>query len=270
MSYCLLLIAVPSTEESRVLPYTLTVLGAGTPYPRPDEACSGYLLDADGTTIWVDAGPGSFANLQRHTAPDRLSAIWLSHLHADHTADLLSAFYALSYADLSPAAPIPVYGPAGWARRLAGFLGRRDPGFLSDVFDLRQVSDGHEVSVGPVLLSTHEVRHGVPAYGLRAEYDGAVFAYSGDTGPCPELVGLAADADLFLCEADGGATDEDDDEAHCSPEDAGAAAKEAGVGTLLVTHVARPLTAAEATRRAAAAFGGKTLTAREGDTHPIA
>lgn len=249
--------------------YTLTVLGAGTPYPRPDEACSGYLLDADGTTIWVDAGPGSFANLQRHAAPEQLSAIWLSHLHADHTADLLSAFYALSYGDLTPKSPIPVYGPAGWARRVAGFFGRRDPGFLSEVFELNQVSDGQEIEIGPLLLTSHAVRHGVPAYGLRAEYDGAVFAYSGDTGPCPELVGLAADADLFLCEADGGPTDDEGDGVHCTPEYAGEAAKEAGVRRLLVTHVARPLTPAEATTRAAKAFGGQTLAARDGDTHQI-
>ena len=46
--------------------------------------------------------------------PDRaeLDAIWLSHLHADHTLDLVNAYYALSFGLLPKVAPIPVYAPA--------------------------------------------------------------------------------------------------------------------------------------------------------------
>src|SRR3954470_19643932 len=95
---------------------SLTVLGAGTPYPRPGRACSGYLVRAGQTQVWVDAGPGTLANLQRYTAPTELSAIWLSHMHADHSADLLPATYALALADRRAPAPIPVYGPPGWAQ----------------------------------------------------------------------------------------------------------------------------------------------------------
>jgi hypothetical protein len=32
--------------------------------------------------MWVDAGPGTFAKLQRHTDASRLTAIRTSHLHA--------------------------------------------------------------------------------------------------------------------------------------------------------------------------------------------
>ena len=92
-------------------PLSLTVLGTASPHPAPGRPCSGYLLRGGGAEVWVDAGPGTFAELQRHTDPSRLTAIWISHLHADHSADLLAAVYAFAYGGLTPPAPIPVYAP---------------------------------------------------------------------------------------------------------------------------------------------------------------
>jgi len=243
----------------------LTVLGTASPHPGPGRPCSGYLLSGGGAEVWVDAGPGSFAELQRHTDPARLDAIWISHLHADHCADLLSAMYGLAYGGLTPSAPLPVYGPPELGQQLAGFFGQRDPGFLSGVFDLRTLYDGHDTRVGELRLRTRAVVHDTEAYGLRAECDGSVLVYSGDSGPCPALTELAAGADLFLCEADIDRHRGSERPVHLTPEDAGAVAKEAGVRELLVTHVGPTLTPESATERAAVVFGGRTSTAREGD-----
>lgn len=49
----------PHPRHAVAVVFALTVLGAATPYPRPDAACSGYLLRAAGSTVWVDAGPGT-------------------------------------------------------------------------------------------------------------------------------------------------------------------------------------------------------------------
>ncbi|MFF8904463.1 MBL fold metallo-hydrolase [Streptomyces olivaceoviridis] len=38
--------------------------------------------------LWVDAGPGAFAALRRHMDPAPLTAVRISHLHADHGAGL--------------------------------------------------------------------------------------------------------------------------------------------------------------------------------------
>ncbi|QFZ19987.1 MBL fold metallo-hydrolase [Saccharothrix syringae] len=232
--------------------FTLTVLGTATPYPRPDDPCSGYLLRTDHTAVWVDAGPGTLAELQRHLRPDRLDAIWISHTHADHTADLLACYYALLFADLPPRAPIPLYGPPGLADRLETFLAGAAPNPASAAFQVRELHDGHHAEVGDLTLTSHAVEHGLPAFGLRAHHDGAAFAYSGDTGPCPALHALADGADLFLCEADGTGPH------HCCPEDAAAAAK--GADRLLLTHVGHTLTRDQAAERATAPV------ARTGDT----
>ncbi|WP_369245721.1 MBL fold metallo-hydrolase [Streptomyces sp. R41] len=244
----------------------LTVLGTASPHPQPGRPCSGYLLRGGGAEVWVDAGPGSFAELQRHTDPARLDAIWISHLHADHCADLLAAAYGLAYGGLTPSAPLPVYGPPELGRRLAGFFGRSDPGFLGAVFDFRTLHDGHEARLGELRLHARAVVHDTEAYGLRVECEGSVLAYSGDSGPCPALAELAVGADLFLCEADIDRHRGSERQVHLTPEDAGAVAERAGVGELLVTHVGPTLTPESATERAAAVFGGRTATAREGDS----
>ncbi|MFJ9735543.1 MBL fold metallo-hydrolase [Streptomyces sp. NPDC101169] len=253
------------------MPLTLTVLGAASPHPGPDRPCSGYLLAGGGAEVWVDAGPGTFAALQRHTDPARLTAIWISHLHADHSADLLAAAYAFAFGGMTPAAPVPVYAPQDCARRLAGFFGRSDVEFLKGVFDFRALYDGHDVRHWNLRLTARAVAHDAETYGLRAESQGSVLAYSGDSGPCAALGELAARADLFLCEADidehrGG---EHFPQVHLTPEDAGRVAREARVRELLVTHVGPTLTRAAAAARAAEVSGRPTRAAVEGDTHTV-
>ncbi|GGS22855.1 MBL fold metallo-hydrolase [Streptomyces humidus] len=253
------------------MPLSLTVLGTASPHPGPGRPCSGYLLRGAGAEVWVDAGPGTFAELRRHTDPDRLTAVWISHLHADHSADLLAAAYAFAYGGMAPPAPIPVYAPLDCARRLAGFLGRPDVRFLSEYLDFRPLFDGHTVRHWNLRLTSRAVAHDTEAYALRAECQGSVLVYSGDSGPCDALTGLASGADLFLCEADLDRHREGEHEqpVHLTPEEAGEAARKAGVRELYVTHVGPTLTRKAATARAAAVFEGPTRTAREGETIPL-
>jgi ribonuclease BN (tRNA processing enzyme) len=249
--------------------FSLTVLGAATPYPAPDAACSGYLLRAGAAKVWVDAGFGTFANLQRHLPPTELDAIWISHLHLDHSHDLQTAFYAFAYGGLELEAPIPVYGPAGWVAR---FFGEHAGHFtdMTEVFEPHEVAEDWSHRIGGLRLTMCRVRHAQPAFALRAEYDGRVLAYSGDTAPCAELVRLAAGADLFVCEADFDSPDQRTEAIlHSTPEEAAEMARAAGVGKLMITHVAHTLGLEVATARAARAFGGPTVGARDNETHLI-
>ncbi|MFD7877356.1 MBL fold metallo-hydrolase [Streptomyces sp. NPDC059766] len=246
------------------MPLSLTVLGTASPHPQPGHPCSGHLLRGGGAEVWVDAGPGTFAELQRHTDPARLTAIWISHLHADHSADLLSAVYAFAFGGLTPPAPIPVYAPQDCARRLAGFFGQPDTRFLNGILDFRPLHDGHVAEHWNLRLTTRAVVHDAEAYGLRAECQGSVLAYSGDSGPCDALTVLARRADLFLCEADIDRHREGERQVHLTPEDAARCAR--GARELLITHVGPTLTREAAVARAAAVFGGRTSAAREGET----
>jgi ribonuclease BN (tRNA processing enzyme) len=188
--------------------------------------------------VWVDAGTGTLAQLQRHVRLDELDAIWISHLHADHTADLLTAYYGALFADVRLDAPIPLYGPPGVADRLAHFLtntSTRSP--IESAFAVEELHDGHQVRVGTLTLTSRAVAHGMPAFALRAETAGRSVVYSGDTAPCPSLTRLAEGCDLLLCEADSAQAPSEEEKVHHTPEDAGDSAAAAGAGRLIVTHV---------------------------------
>jgi ribonuclease BN (tRNA processing enzyme) len=104
---------------------------------------------------------------------------------------------------------------------------------------------------------------------VRVEAGGRSFVYSGDTGRCPELTELASDVDVLLCEV--GCRDALDSRrlVHCTPEDAGKIAADAGVGHLLLTHLAPRLSGDEALQRAATAYEGPVTLAQSGMTFPI-
>ncbi|MFC0597405.1 MBL fold metallo-hydrolase [Streptomyces palmae] len=249
----------------------LTVLGCATPYPSADNPCSGYLVSGGGARIWVDAGSGTLGPLQRHVRLDELDAIWISHLHADHSADLLTAYYGALYADIRLAAPIPLYGPPGTADRLAGFLtntATRSP--IESAFAVTELHDGHRVDIGSLRLTSRAVAHGLPAFAVRVEAAGGSLVYSGDTAPCPSLTQLAQGCDVLLCEADSARPPaEGEERVHHTPEDAGDTARAARAGRLVVTHVGRFLTPGQAVARAAARFDGPVDYAAPGVTFTI-
>jgi ribonuclease BN (tRNA processing enzyme) len=215
---------------------SLTVLGCTAMYSAPGAPCSGYLVRSPQATVWMDCGSGTFAALQEHVAPSDVTALWISHLHPDHCADLLTAFnWAINTPD---APPLPVYGPGGWATRLAAMMPYEDGSRLvAEAFDVHEFHDGHAVVLGDLWLRSVAVEHAVPAFGLRAECNGRTLAYSGDTGPCDALVDLARSVDLFVCEA--GAPEPQ--ATHCTPHDAGHAAARAHAHRLMLTHF--PVTA---------------------------
>ncbi|MEU3189610.1 MBL fold metallo-hydrolase [Streptomyces sp. NPDC006992] len=248
----------------------LTVLGSATPYASVDNACSGYLVSGRGTRVWMDAGSGTLAQLQRHVRLDEVDAIWISHLHADHSADLLTAYYAALFADVRLAAPIPLYGPPGIADRLAHFLtngANRSP--VESAFAVHELEDGHRARVGALTMTSRTVEHGIPAFAVRIEAEGRTLAYSGDTAPCANLAELAAGCDVLLCEADSAQAPTEGPQVHHTPEDAGDAATAARAARLIVTHVGRSLTPQEAVTRASDRFAGPVDHAAPGATFPV-
>lgn len=250
--------------------FHLTVLGSATPYPSADNPCSGYLVSSADTRIWIDAGTGTLGPLQRHVRLDELDAIWISHLHADHCADLLTAYYGARYADIRLAAPIPLYGPPGIADRLANFLTNtqgRSP--VESAFAVTELHDGHQVTVGSLRLTTRAVSHDIPAFAVRIESAGKSLTYSGDTAPCASLTELAERCDVLLCEAESEQAPVAEKQVHHTPENTGDTASAAGAGRLIVTHVGRFLTPQQAVARASARFGGPVDYATPGAFFPI-
>jgi ribonuclease BN (tRNA processing enzyme) len=253
-------------KDRDMAPLTLTILGVATPYPRPDQACSGYLVTSPTTRVWVEAGSGTLATLQRFTELEQLDALWFSHLHPDHTGDLPAlASWLLNRPGRQP--PLAVYGPPGWMDRLTAFLPTR-PELLRDHIDTHNLFDGHTTTIGDLQLSSRAVRHSVQTYGVRIEHGSRILAYSGDTGPCPQLGELANHADLFLCETGAFVQPTDREPAHCTPEDAATTAQQANARRLLLTHITPTLEPTIALARAVS-IHPETALAIPSSTHEV-
>jgi ribonuclease BN (tRNA processing enzyme) len=250
----------------------LTVVGCSGSFPSADSACSSYLVEADGFRLLLDMGNGALGELQRHCGLYDLDAIALSHLHADHCIDMCGYFVARYYRhDGGRCSALPVYGPDGTAKRLTTAYADTDDSAMSEVFDFRSLHAGGRYEIGPFTVRTELVRHPVEAYGFRITHRdlGRTLTYSGDTGPCAELDALAADADLFLCEASFTHGKEDIPELHLTGLQAGECAQRADARRLLLTHVP-PWTDPQANLRdAQAAFPGPVELARPGAVHEV-
>lgn len=252
----------------------LTVLGACGTFPSAGRACSGYLLEGSSggrrARVWIDTGSGTLANLLRYTSVPELDAIWVSHLHVDHMSDLPAAYYALRYGDYDPPPrPVPVYGPAGWAERMAGFITAEAPPEIEEAFQVHELRDRERVRLDPLELTAVATVHSVETYGVRASAAGATLAYSADSGPCDALLELAADVDLFLCEASWMEWPDGANPIHMTPALAGEWAARSGARRLALTHLRAGADAQKAAELAATACACQVDVATEGDSFEL-
>jgi len=181
----------------------LTIVGSGPARPQPDTPASGILVEADGTALLLDCGPGVIGALRRWVDPTALSAVFVGHMHADHYLDVAPLRYLFPWGERA-SRRLPVLLPPGGRARLdalATAISERD-GFFDDAFEVSEYAGGVERSIGSLRVRPFNSQHYVPAWGVEI-LDGASrrIVYAGDTGPTVGLVDVARGADLLVCEA---------------------------------------------------------------------
>jgi ribonuclease BN (tRNA processing enzyme) len=238
-----------------------TVLGNSGSYPTPEGACSGYLVEAGGTRVWVDAGPGTLANLQRHVAPDAVDGIVLTHAHPDHWADLMSYFVIVRH--FRPRTGLPVWSPARVRTLVTEVLGDLAPNF--DWIDVR---DGSVAKLGDLTFTFARTDHPPETLAIRIEGGGSVLGYSADTGPGWSLSELGPGIDCALVEASF-TRDQERGGLHLSARQAAITAKAARAPRLVLTHLQPGLDPEVLRAEAAEAFGGPVELAVENERYVV-
>jgi len=125
-----------------------------------------------------------------------------------------------------------------------------------------ELTDRGIAEIGDLKVQARAVEHAVPAFGLTARYGDRLLAYTGDSGPCDNLVTLAKGAGILVAECFTRLIEIPS--VHLSPEDAGLTAAQAGVARLVLTHLGPGLDEDEAVERAGSVFDGAVEVARPG------
>src|SRR5260370_7175210 len=112
----------------------LTVLGACGAWPEAGQACSGYLVEQDGFRLLVDLGYATVPRLLKRVTADQVDAVFISHGHPDHCADLSPLLRARALRH-EPPAPLTVYALPG---ALDAVLALDRPGLLADAYVLHE------------------------------------------------------------------------------------------------------------------------------------
>jgi ribonuclease BN (tRNA processing enzyme) len=227
-------------EERRPAAYgrsvQVTVLGGCGAWPAAGQACSGYLVEHGGYRLLVDPGYATLPRLLAHVDASDVDAVLVTHGHPDHCADLNPLLRARCLRP-DPSPPLPAYALPGALDAVlaldARMVARTRPVRVHDLMP------GERFAIGPFTVETRMLPHFIPNAGVRLAADGAVLAYTGDSGPDAGIVELARDVDLLIAEATyvEQVSDPDDVGFLSSAQDAGLEADAAGAGRLLLTHL---------------------------------
>jgi ribonuclease BN (tRNA processing enzyme) len=226
----------------------LIVLGCSGSYGAPiGGACSGYLVRAGATTIWLDCGNGTFVHLQQHMSVSELSAVVLTHEHPDHCVDIYGLHVLLRYG--LERTGLPVYAPERLEKRLGALVSDWD-----DTFEWHTIDDGERKTIGDLALAFSRTDHPPPTYAVEVRGDGRRLVYTADTGPgwSPDVFGYGAD--LLLSEA----TYQEGKKGvpwHLSAREAGLLARGAKARRLMLTHLWPRLDPVASVAEASDAFG---------------
>ena len=227
----------------------LTVLGCCGSFAGPGGACSGYLVQGGGVNLWLDCGPGTLANLQRHIDLDDIDGVVMTHAHPDHWVDFLPYHNVIRYIRTRSGVRI-------WSPRRVRELAEDVNGDLTHAVDWQVVDESSHVELGGLRLSFSRPDHPPETLAVRVdERGGPTFVSSSDTGPGWSLDELGPGIELALVEASLPIADEGRVQ-HLSGRQAGVTATRADARRLLLTHVQPGIDADQQLADARAAFAG--------------
>jgi len=277
----------------------VTLVGTGSPIPIPERGGTSLVVDIADDTVLVDCGPGTVYGLMESDIDmGEIETVFFTHHHMDHNA----SFFHFAFTSWTEAGrdSLTVYGPNGTDRLVEALyeIYAEDIEYRKEIYptdgisgiETERVTDGFSRQMDGWEIQALPVDHSIETYAYRfEEYEtGDSFVFSGDTQKVQSLADFAADADLLVQDSNTAPVDEDrvpnDDQFvwsqyaagdegldestltanHCDATDAGEIAQDAGVQTLVLTHL-MPYRDLEAMRRdAESVFDGEVIVAEDG------
>jgi ribonuclease BN (tRNA processing enzyme) len=220
---------------------SVTILGSGTCVPSLRRSSCSVLLEIDSTKLLFDSGPGTMRRLlESGSTIFDITSIFYSHFHPDHTGELVPFLFATRYPDVSQRkSPLTIVAGKGFAelyrglKKIYGSWIELAPE-LFRIIELNckasdiQIFNNFTVQSMPVEHNPESIAYKITGAG------GQSVVYSGDTDFSENLVTLAKDVDLLICES--ALPDNLRTKGHLTPSIAGKIATLANVRKLVLTH----------------------------------
>ncbi len=229
----------------------LSILGYWGAYPEANGATSGYLLQEGSKKILIDCGSAVLSKLKTITNFYDIDAVFLSHYHGDHMADI----HCLQYAALIESQlgkrtkNLPIYGLVD--KEHFEHLNFEE---YTEAIAIREHSI---VTIENLQFSFIQTRHPVPCFAMRITDGKKSITYTADTGWFDELVDFSRYSDLLLCESSLYNENKGIVEGHLTAGEAGKLASLAEVDRLILTHLPHFGNHQQLLKEARAEFKGK-------------
>ncbi len=218
----------------------ITVLGSGTCVPSLRRSSCAVLMKTGGANLLFDCGAGTMRRLlAAGIHVHEIDFVFLSHFHPDHSGELVSFLFSSKYPDVSARKrPLTLVGGTGFRMFFAGL--EKVYGRWIDLEDRLKIEEmdssgpderrfnGFRVTTRPVVHNEESIACRVSAIG------GPSVVYSGDTDFSEDLIQLARETDLLICES--ALPDEMNVDGHLTPSGAGEIAARAKARRLMLTH----------------------------------
>lgn len=184
----------------------ILVAGCGDAFSTDGNHHACYRINLDEKVLFLDFGATALTSLKRLKVDlQDVDIIIISHFHGDHYSGL--PFYFLDAAILQKRKKkLHLVSPPGLKQKLRELTSLLYPGSekVLDSFPVEYhvlKADEHILVDGFKIYSV-KVKHAKATlpHGLRIEGKDKIVAYSGDTGWTDNLIKIAQDADVFICE----------------------------------------------------------------------
>lgn len=216
------------------------ILGSGVCIPSVKRGSPGYYLEINEEKFLIDGGSGSLQALTKAGVDySDIDGIFYTHLHVDHTADLIPFLIALKHVPFSgKKKDFFLYGPVGFKKFFEKLCDAYGESFIYQGYTicLKEIKDGDHVTTKELKVLARHVQHTENSLGYRfTDQEGKTIVFSGDSGYCNSLIDLSRLADVAILESS--APDGYKIESHLTPSLAGKIASQANVKRLVLSHI---------------------------------